>query len=184
MLPSVIECTTCRLRPWRLDDKPSLLRHADNPRVARNMRNIFPHPYTPDDADRWLAVAAADPWPEGIWTIEVAGEAVGGVGLHRQRDVECCSAEIGYWLGEAHWGRRIVTDAVARVTTLALAEPDLVRLYAAIFAWNAASMRVLERNGYVREAVLKQAGFKDGTLFDCVIYARTRESALPYVPAV
>jgi len=111
------------------------------------MRNIFPHPYTPDDADHWLAVAAADPCPEGIWTIEVVGEAVGGLGLLRQRDVECCSAETGYWLGEAHWGRGIVSDAVNRVTELARAEPDLVRVYAAIFAWNAASMRVLERNG-------------------------------------
>ena len=184
MLPSTIDCTTCQLRPWRLSDRPSLIRHADNPRIAGNMRNIFPHPYTPDDADRWLAVATADPWPEGIWTIEVAGEAAGGVGLLRQRDVECCSAEIGYWLGEAHWGRGIMTDAIGRITELALAEPDLMRVYAAVFAWNTGSMRVLERNGYTREAVLKRAGLKNGTVFDCVLYARTRESLQPYVPAV
>jgi RimJ/RimL family protein N-acetyltransferase len=35
-----------------------------------------------------------------------------------------------------------------------------------VFAWNAASMRVLETNGYAREAVLRRSGFKDGTLFD------------------
>jgi RimJ/RimL family protein N-acetyltransferase len=183
VLPAVIECATCCLRPWRHTDKASLLVHADNPRIARNLRNIFPYPYTADDADRWLAVAAADPWPAGIWTIEVDGEAAGSIGLHRLADVECRSAEIGYWLGEAHWGRGIVSEAVGRVTELALSEPDLVRVFAPVFAWNVASMRVLERNGYTREAVLQRAGFKDGAVFDLVIYARTRESPDPYVPA-
>lgn len=184
MLPTVIDCSTFRLRPWRADDRASLLLHADNWAVARTLRDLFPHPYTEADADAWLSFAAADPAPEGIYAIEVDDRAVGCLALERGRDVERLTAEIGYWLGEAYWGRGIVSEAVARVTELAFAEPDLVRIFAPVFGGNARSMRVLERNGYVREAILRRAGFKDGVIFDRVIYARTRESAHPYVEVI
>ena len=103
--------------------------------------------------------------------------------VERRRDIERLSAEVGYWLGEAYWGRGIVSEAVGRVTEVALAEPDLLRLFALAFAWNERSMHVLERNGYVREGVLRRAGYKDGVVIDRVIYGRTRDSAHPYTPA-
>lgn len=182
MLPETIECSTFRLRPWRHEDADALVRHADNRAVWRNLWDTFPHPYTHADAERWLATAATDPPPEGTYAIEVDGEAAGTVALERGRDIERFSAEIGYWLGEAYWGRGIVSEAVGRVTEVALAEPGLVRVFAPVFGWNARSMRVLERNGYTREGVLRRAGFKDGALIDRVLYARTRDSAHPYVP--
>ena len=49
---------------------------------------------------------------------------------------------------------------------------DLVRIDAAVFAWNPASMRVLEKCGFVREGVLRRSIFKDGQLIDSVLYAR------------
>ena len=181
MLPAVVECSTFRLRAWAAGDRAALVRHASNRAIWRNLWDAFPHPYTEADADRWLAVAAADPPPEGTYAIDVGGEAVGTVSLARGHDIERYSAEIGYWLGEAHWGRGIMTEAVERVTALALGEPELVRVFAPVFAWNTRSMRVLERNGYVREAVLRRAGVKDGVVIDRVIYARTRLSDHPYV---
>ena len=45
-------------------------------------------------------------------------------------------------------------------------------------------MRVLEKAGYRREAVLARGGIKDGTVIDRVVYARTRDTGLPYVPFV
>lgn len=38
------------------------------------------------------------------------GDAVGAIGLTLQGDVERVSAEIGYWLGEAYWGRGIAPE--------------------------------------------------------------------------
>lgn len=182
MLPAVVACSTFRLRPWAAGDRAALLRHANNRAIWRNRWDAFPHPYTEADADRWLAVAAADPPPEGTYAIDVGGEAVGTVLLERGRDIERLSAEIGYWLAEPYWGRGIVSEAVGRVTDLALAEPDLVRVVAPVFGWNRRSMRVLGRNGYRREAVLRRAGVKDGVVLDRVVYARTRASDHPYVP--
>ncbi|MDB4874271.1 MAG: hypothetical protein JWM41_717 [Gemmatimonadetes bacterium] len=184
MLPQIIQCSSFQLRPWRIADKPALLRYANDRVVWRNMSGNFPYPFTDADADQLLAVAAGQTPPEGIYAIEADREAVGMLSIVRGRHIECCFAEIGYWLGEAHRGRGIATEAVGRVVEMALAEPNLVRVAAPVAAWNTPSMRVLERNGFVREAVLRRAGYKDGTLFDRVIYARIRESADPYVAAL
>ncbi len=50
---------------------------------------------------------------------------------------------------------------------------ELPLLYATVFASNPASMRVLEKAGYVREAVLRRAVLKDGQVLDAVLYANT-----------
>lgn len=182
MLPTHIACSRSALRPWRETDRASLLRYADDRDVWRNLRRL-PHPYTEADADAWLRFAAADPPPQGVYAIEVGGEVVGTIALERGADVEAQSFEVGYWLGRPHWGRGIVTEALRAVTEAAFAEPDVARVYAAVFSWNPASMRVLEKAGYRREAVLVRSGVKDGTVMDRVVYAVTRDVGLPYVAA-
>jgi hypothetical protein len=47
-----INLRNCLNREWRRGDEESLVRHANNPNVSSNLRDIFPHPYTPDDAIR------------------------------------------------------------------------------------------------------------------------------------
>lgn len=183
MIAREIDCGPCRLRPWRRSDREALLRLADDRRVWRNLRDAFPHPYTEDDADEWLAHAADEPVPEGLWCVEVDGGAAGTVSLHRGRLDESCAAEIGYWLGEPFWGRGIATAAVRGATEAALADPGLYRVFATVFAWNPASMRVLEKAGYLREGVMVRAALKDGVLLDRVLYARTRDPGLPRAAA-
>ena len=179
-----LDCGPCRLRPWRLDDRDDLLRYANNRNIWRNLRDLFPHPYLPEHADAWLGFAAAPEPPEGIYAIEVNGAAVGTLAIERGKDIESNVAEIGYWLGEPFWGKGIMTAALRTATTHALSSPDLFRLYAPVFAWNAPSMRVLEKCGYVREAVLRRGGIKDGTVVDRVVYARVRVDAdRPYFAA-
>ncbi len=77
------------------------------------------------------------------FAIEVDGEASGGVSLHEQQDVARQSAEIGYWLGESCLGRGIMTQAVQALTGFGFQQLTLVRIYAAVFEWNAASCRVV-----------------------------------------
>jgi RimJ/RimL family protein N-acetyltransferase len=178
-LPTHVQGDGFRLRPWRRDDHAALRRHADDPDVARNLR-LLPHPYDDAAADAWLAYAAADPPPPGVWAIDVAGEAAGCVALERGTDVGASSYEVGYWLGRAHWGRGLATAALRLVTDLAELDPTVTRIHAGVFAWNAASMRVLEKAGYPREAVLVRAGSRDGIVFDRVVHARTRDTGLPY----
>jgi ribosomal-protein-alanine N-acetyltransferase len=162
------------IRPWRPGDAPSLARHADNRKVWINLRDAFPHPYTLADAERWLAWAAGQD-PQTHFCIAVGDEAVGGIGYRLQDDVLRRSAEVGFWLGEAHWGRGIATAAVQAVSAHAFASHDLVRLYAHVYQWNIASMRVLEKAGYACEAQLRRAAVKDSKTIDLYVYARLRE---------
>ena len=71
--------------------------------------------------------------------IDCKGEAIGGIGLGPQGDVDRLSAEIGYWLGEPHWARGIMTAAVKALSRYGFSELGLVRIYAAVFEWNPAS---------------------------------------------
>ena len=180
LLPATISLSRSRLRPWRLEDRDSLVEHIDDVEVARNLRRV-PNPYTGADADEWLRFAADDPPPPGIYAIDVGGKAVGTIALDRGVDVGSRSFEIGYWLGRKHWGRGIMSEAVVAVTNAAFAEPETIRVFAPVFAWNRTSMRVLEKAGYVREAVLVRAGYRDGTVFDRIVFAITRDVGLPYV---
>ena len=109
------------------------------------------------------------------FAIEVDGEASGGIGLRIQTDVARRSAEIGYWLGEAHWGRGIMTEAVRELTAYGFQHFDLVRIYALVFEWNPTSMRVLEKAGYRFESRRRKAVTKEGQTIDDVVYAIVRE---------
>jgi RimJ/RimL family protein N-acetyltransferase len=146
-----LECSTCVVRDWVPADKPDLVRHANNRNIWRNLTHMFPHPYTGADADEWFATLSAMPEPTH-WAIEVDGHAVGGIGISIGDGVFSKKADFGYWLGEFYWNRGIMTDAVAAVAPYAMERFGLCRLEAAVFAWNPASMRVLERCGFVREA--------------------------------
>ena len=106
------------------------------------------------------------------FAIDVGGEAVGGISLHPGEDVERYGAELGYWLGESMWGRGVTTTAVRLVTAYAFAERGLLRVFALPFTRNAASVRVLEKAGYIREGHLHGSAVKDGELLDQYLYAK------------
>jgi ribosomal-protein-alanine N-acetyltransferase len=97
-----------RLREWRPDDIESVVRYADNPRIARNLRDAFPNPYTAEDARRYIqSCIGGDLSRKLCLAIEAEKEAVGSIGVFLKDDVYRMSAEIGYWLGEPFWGKGI-----------------------------------------------------------------------------
>jgi ribosomal-protein-alanine N-acetyltransferase len=176
-----IELGTCLLRQWQKSDKPSLVRYANNPNVSRHLREIFPHPYTELDAEKWLANAPFGRAARWRYAIDVGGEAVGGIGLDPYRDIERHTVEVGYWLGEPFWGRGILTGAVRVIAARALATSDIYRVCARVSAGNPASIRVLEKAGFSREGVLLRASVKSGVVFDELVFGLTRDPGLPYV---
>jgi RimJ/RimL family protein N-acetyltransferase len=163
----------CTIRPWAEADADSLQRHANNRHVSMHLRDRFPFPYEMEQARTFLGWIAKQPSPT-VWAIEVNGEAIGGIGIELHTDVERVSAEIGYWLGEAMWGRGIATEALKAVTAEAFKRFDITRLYALPFADHAASVRVLEKAGYVREGHLRRSAIKDGKVRDQLLFAAYR----------
>ena len=132
-----------QIRPWRDGDIAALVKYANNENIWMTVRDIFPHPYTRKDAVEWLEQAARQPVTNFAITSQV--EAIGGIGFTPQPDVHKRSAEIGYWIGEPHWGKGIATIALGAIVQYAFANFDLVRLYATVFEPNLASARVLEK---------------------------------------
>ena len=168
-----LELTTCVIRDWRMDDVPALVTHANNARIAANLRDRFPHPYTEAAGRGWLEFLQTMT-PLSVWAIDVEGAAVGSIGLQLHDDVERVSAELGYWLGEAFWGRGITSEAVRAVTAHAFEAFALTRVYALPFAHNIGSIRVLEKAGFVREGRMPRSVIKAGVIGDQLMFGAYR----------
>lgn len=167
------------VRDWQPDDGPSLAEHANDRRIWINLRDGFPHPYSPADAEQFLALTARKQ-PGTSFAIAVEGRAVGGIGYILHQDVERVSAEIGYWLGTAYWGRGIMTSALRAVTGYIFdTHEEMQRIYAVPYAWNPASVRVLEKAGYRLEGRMRQSAIKDGKITDQLLYSILRDEMAP-----
>jgi RimJ/RimL family protein N-acetyltransferase len=158
-------------------DAESLALHANDRDLWLNLRDLFPHPYSVDDARAYIAHAAARP-VQTSFGIVVNGAAVGSISLKPGTDIERHTAEIGYWLGRAVWGKGIATQAVRTVTRYAFDTLGMHRVFAVPFAANLASQRVLEKAGYVRECVMRRSAVKDGVVHDQILYAVTDPGSL------
>lgn len=168
-----IDCGPCRIRPLRLEDIPALARHANNPKVAAHLRDRFPSPYSIEDGYRFLEYVDCTR-EECVAAVVVGGEVAGVVGIQFRSDIERCSAELGYWIGEPFWGRGIVTAAIRGFVEWAMPRFVLTRIYAEVFAENIASGRVLEKVGFEFVGLLRKAAIKNGTYHDYRLYDLVR----------
>jgi RimJ/RimL family protein N-acetyltransferase len=165
-----IDCDICVVRSFRQGDEQYLVQHANDRAVWLNLRDRFPHPYTQANAEQWIEHVLQTK-PETSFAIDVNGEAVGSIGFVLHEDIERCSAEVGYWLGQSYWGRGIVTLALRAITQYALTQFELTRLYAVPFLRNPASLKVLEKAGYQCEGIMRRSAIKDGEVLDQALYA-------------
>lgn len=159
-----------KLRPWTINDLDSLVKYANNPKIAGNLTNQFPYPYTPESGKKFIEFATQNT-PRNIMAIEINGEACGGIGIHPQQDVQCKNAELGYWLAEPFWGKGIITEAIKQMINYGFSNFDITRIYARPFGTNKASQRVLEKTGFALEASFEKTLFKNNEFLDELIYA-------------
>jgi RimJ/RimL family protein N-acetyltransferase len=160
------------LRQWLNNDAEPLAMLANNKNIADNLRDHFPHPYTLEDAKKWIAINK-NKNPVTNFAIEADGILVGGCGMILQDDVYRRSAEIGYWIGEPFWGKGMATEAIKLLTEqLILSCPDIVRIYAEVFENNKSSMRVLEKNNFYLESIRQKAVVKNNRLMDDYVWVK------------
>jgi len=161
------------LRPFRDSDLTSLVKYANNYNIARFLTNQFPHPYTEEDGRKFISSVANND-PANVFAIEVNGEAAGAIGIFPQSDVHEKNAEMGYWLAEPFWGNGIITRAIKQTVEYGFKTFDITRIFARPFSTNLASHRVLEKAGFVCEARLKNALYKNGSYMDELIYSKRK----------
>jgi ribosomal-protein-alanine N-acetyltransferase len=164
---------TITLREYADADLERLVTLANNENVSRYLVYTFPYPYTLKDGEWWIATGSR---LNGAITrvIEYQGHFVGSVGITPQSGWRDHLGEIGYWVGKDYWGKGIATAALEKMTDYGFSHRSFRKLCASVLAPNIASMRVLEKYGYHREAILKDEVQKGGSYFDIHHFARHR----------
>jgi ribosomal-protein-alanine N-acetyltransferase len=165
------------LRNWVPADQEALVATADDRAVWRNMTDVFPHPYAEGDARQWIERCLAQEPPKDL-VVSVQGQLAGVCGIELFEGVSAYTGRIGYWLGQHYWNQGIATAALESFLAYIWETFEVERLQAEVFAWNPASARVLEKNGFELEGTRRRAIFKDGQLIDEWMYVLFR----PAVP--
>ncbi|MGW1293396.1 GNAT family N-acetyltransferase [Streptomyces sp. NPDC002533] len=141
-----------RLRPWREEDLPAVLRAYEDPAMRRWLDTQVSGP---DGAADWLE-ARRTGWATGTrFAFAVTeggreGEPLGNIVLKRPDPVSDL-AEVGYWTTASARGRGVAPRALAALTDwafTAFAEQGLTRLELLHQVDNVASCRVAEKCGY------------------------------------
>jgi RimJ/RimL family protein N-acetyltransferase len=162
------------LKPYTLEDVPALAIIANNANIADNMRNFFPHPYTVKDAKEFIEKTISKQII-GVFGIFYKGELVGSIGIHPQSDIYIKTAELGYYIAKKHWGKGFASKSIAMITQYGFESLNYIRIFAGVFEYNKASMRVLEKNGYVLECIKRKAIFKNNQILDEYYYAKVND---------
>ena len=100
---------------------------------------------------------------------------VGGITISNVRRRAAQFATLGYWMGEEFAGRGLMSESVGILLPFFFDTLGLHRLQAAFLPHNAASRRVLEKNGFHEEGYAENYLQIDGKWADHVLFALTRE---------
>lgn len=163
------------LRNNQKGDEVDIAKYINDKIIARNLATV-PYPYKLQDAKKWLVETLKEQKkkdPERVsFVIVIDGEIVGAIGLNKI--MKNHKAEIGYWLARKHWGKGIMPEVVKIVSNYGFKKFGLKRIYAGVYSFNPPSMRVLEKNGFKLEGILKKDVKKDGKLFDKHVFAKIK----------
>lgn len=153
------------LRALRYADKEAMATLANNRRIWNNLRDEFPHPYTENDALKFIdAIKVKEPQVD--FAIEFEHRFAGVISLVLQKDIMRHSAEIGYWIGEPFWRKGIATRAVRLIVDYGFKTLGLERIYASVFEGNVGSQRVLEKCDFLLEGTFRKGAIKNNRLID------------------
>ncbi len=161
-----------KLRKFQDDDAISISKYANNRKIWLNLRDGFPYPFTIEDAMKFILNVKAKQ-PETFFAVTTNNEVIGSIGFSVGKDVHRRTAELGFWLAEPYWNRGIITDAIKNAVEYVFEKYDLVRISAGPYSSNPASAKVLEKCGFQFEGRLKCSVYKDGKIFDQLLYAKT-----------
>ena len=159
------------LRPFRQTDIQGLIAYLNDSDVTRFITDAIARPYTEKDAVEWIEFSAGN---ELIKAIDFDGQFVGCISATPGKFEYAKSVELGYWIGRRHWQKGIATLALSAFCRQLFATTDIHRMFVSVVVDNTASIRVLEKNGFVQEGVLRQVSYKEGRFFDEKIMARCR----------
>ena len=165
------------LRPWMrkdLDELQKLCEQADRTYLSERM----PSPYTLEDAQQWFDhIQKEEASQRGLFrAVCLDDQIMGTISVEMLGDVRCQDCELGYFLQRSHWSKGIMTKAVQLMCEEAFQQLAINRISALVYAPNIASRKVLEKNNFVIEGLLRQAITKKEQHYDACLYAKYRHN--------
>ncbi|XP_028770780.1 uncharacterized protein LOC114728104 [Neltuma alba] len=163
-----MDLTRITLRPFKLSDVDDFMLWAGDDEVTQNTRMSLIR--SREEALTFIRdVCIPHPWRRSIC---IDDRCIGMVSVSPNSGAERCRAELGYALAAPFWGQGIATKAVNMAVSQAFSHfPDLLRLEALVDSHNKASQRVLEKAGFIREALLRNYAIVKGIVRDVVIHS-------------
>lgn len=174
---SILETTRLILRPLSLTDAPSLQSVASVREIADTMISI-PHPYPDGEAQRYIHRQIAEFETEHAFTFAIylqSDRVFSGIIEIRDIDRAHAQAELSFWLATELWGKGYMSEALQPIIRFGFETLDLNRLYAYHMVRNPGSGKVLAKNGFIQEGVLRQRVYKWGVFEDVKIWAMLRQ---------
>lgn len=177
VLPHTIETPRLLLRRPRADDAQVIFdAYTQDERVCKYM--IWPPHRELAETERFIAGCMAV-WEVGSRLAYVIADLDSGqaIGMLEAR-LQGSTVDIGYVLAQALWGRGLMPEAIQALAGAALAQPPFFRVQATCDVTNIASVRALEKAGFVREGRLERHTIHPNLSPEpraCFMYARVRE---------
>ncbi len=171
--PEKFETDRLVLRPARLSDAESIFQtFAQDPEVTR-YTSWRPHTSIAQTLE--FLAGCEQAWQGDrrfpyIITLKGSNSAIG---LFEIR-LEGFTAEVGYGIGRAYWGKGYTTEAARASIDWGLAQPSIYRVWAVCDVDNIGSRRVMEKAGMLREGILRRGIIHPNISAeprDCYLYA-------------
>jgi [ribosomal protein S5]-alanine N-acetyltransferase len=172
----VIQTERLVLRQHTEDDLPELFELRSNRQIMENIdKASFQHMQEArDQFDRMkngyetsTGISWAITWKKGN------DKVIGGCGLWRIVR-EHYRAEIGYAVLPQYWNQGIISEAIQAICNFGFEQIGLHSIEANLNPANARSARVLEKNGFVKEAHFKENYFHEGKFLDTLTYGKVK----------
>jgi len=165
------------LRPCRQGDEYLVIAAIEESRAEIAPFGAWCHAdYSIEDARKWVGMQLVAQSVGSISEFLVVaddGTLLGACGLN---DVDYLNrrANLGYWVRTSACGRGVATHAVMELVAWAFAKTDLERLEVLVSVRNAASLRVAEKAGAVREGILRRRLRLHGVNHDAIVFSFVR----------
>ncbi|OGM41353.1 acetyltransferase [Aspergillus bombycis] len=154
----ILQLSNHLIRPFYAGDVEAIAKEGNNPEIARWLRSRFP-----------------EPTPSKTPSRREDNIAIGSIGLKARDDVYYRTMEIGYWVGQDHWGKGIATEAISAMTAWAFENfAHVLKLEAEVYDGNEASQKVLVKAGYQFEGRRRKAVEKKGVVLDTLNFCTFR----------
>ncbi|MFO1441687.1 GNAT family N-acetyltransferase [Bacillus sp. Bva_UNVM-123] len=176
----ILETERLVLRKLDLSDAPNMFSYFSKDEVTKyyDLESFTTEKQAEEQINRFLT--RYEDREQIRWAITLKGDnqLIGTCGFHAI-EREHWKAELGYELHPSFWGQGIMSEVIAAVIRYGFIEMDLNRVEAFYDPRNIPSGRVLEKNGFEFEGILRKRYFEKGQFVDAAISAVLKENYLP-----